>query len=141
MSESFDLLHAGNWKNLGQYCYQPKPDFKLDGKLFLGSRLGLNGAEVSLNRMPSGSSMPFFHKHKLNEELYIFVGVSGEMQIDEERFPVEEGTVVRVSSDAPRIWRNTGPGDLYFVCFQYREGTPTDREGGDGELVNRPLPW
>ena len=85
--------------------------------------------------------MPFFHRHKHNEELYIFVGGSGEMQIDDERFSVGEGTVVRVTSSADRIWRNTSTSDLYFLCVQYREGVATDREGSDGEVVNRPLPW
>lgn len=141
MSRSFDVFHAGAWSDLGQYCFQPKPDFRIDGKLFLGRTLELNGAEVSLNRMPAGSAMPFFHRHKHNEELYIFVGGSGEMQIDDERFSVGEGTIVRVTSSADRIWRNTSTSDLYFICVQYREGAATDREGSDGEVVKRPLPW
>src|SRR5438128_9201935 len=111
MSKGFDVFQAGGWSELGQHCFQPKPEMKVDGKLFLGSQLGLNGAEVSLNRMPAGVSMPFFHRHKRNEELYIFVGGTGEMQIDEERFPVKEGTVVRASPGAARIWRNNSAND------------------------------
>lgn len=141
MSRAFDVFHAGMWRNLGQYCFQPNPDLKVDGKLFLGERLKLSGAEVSLNRMPAGASMPFFHRHNTNEELYLFVGGKGEMQIDEERFDVEEGSVVRVSPAAARIWRNTGANDLYFVCIQYREGTETGRGVSDGAVVNLPLPW
>jgi mannose-6-phosphate isomerase-like protein (cupin superfamily) len=141
MSKAFDVFHAGPWAELGQYCFQPNPDFKLDGKLFLGQKLELNGAEVSLNRLPAGAGMPFFHRHKRNEELYIFVGGQGEMQIDDERFQVREGTVVRVTTSAARIWRNVSDGDLYFICIQYREGTEIDRGSTDGELVKRPVPW
>lgn len=93
------------------------------------------------NRMPAGAAMPFFHRHKRNEELYIFVGGQGEMQIGDERFPVREGTVVRVTTTADRIWRNNSSDDLYFVCIQYREGAEIDREVVDGEIVPRPLPW
>lgn len=141
MSKAFDVFHAGPWAELGQYCFQPAPDFKVDGKLFLGTKLGLNGAEVSLNRFPAGAAMPFFHKHKRNEELYIFVGGQGEMQIGDERFPVREGTVVRVTSSADRIWRNVSDKDLYFVCVQYREGSEVEGDIRDGEIVKRPLPW
>lgn len=141
MSKAFDVFHAGPWAELGQYCFQPFPDFKVDGKLFLGQKLGLSGAEVSLNRFPAGAAMPFFHKHKQNEELYIFVGGQGEMQIGDERFPVREGTVVRVTPGADRIWRNTSANDLYFICVQYRSGAAIEGDIRDGEVVKRPLPW
>jgi mannose-6-phosphate isomerase-like protein (cupin superfamily) len=141
MGKAFDVFHAGPWAELGQYCFQPSPERKVEGKLFLGRRLELNGAEVSLNRFPPGAAMPFFHKHKRNEELYIFVGGEGEMQIDDERFPVRAGTVVRVTTGAARTWRNVSEKDLYFICVQYREGAEIDRETADGELVRRPVPW
>lgn len=141
MSKPFDVFHAGAWADLGQHSFQPKPDFKIDGKCFLGQRLGMNGAEVSLNRFPAGAGMPFFHRHNKNEELYIFVGGTGEMVIDEERVPVREGTVVRVSQPAARIWRNTSNQDLYFICVQYRVSDEEVSDITDGEIVPRPLPW
>lgn len=141
MSKPFDVFEAGAWADLGQHCFQPKPDLKVDGKCFLGKRVGMNGAEVSLNRFPAGAAMPFFHKHKKNEELYIFVGGTGEMVIDDERVPVREGTVVRVSRPAARIWRNTSDQDLYFICVQYRESGDEISDITDGEHDPRPLPW
>lgn len=141
MSKPFDVFQAGAWADLGQHVFQPGPDRKINGKLFLCQKVGLHGAEVSLNRFPAGAAMPFFHRHKRNEELYIFVGGSGEMVIDDERVPVREGTVVRVSRPAARIWRNTSDQDLYFICVQYPESAEPVQEIGDGEIVNRPLPW
>ena len=85
--------------------------------------------------------MPFFHKHKKNEELYIFVGGTGEMVIDDERIPVREGTVVRVSRPAARIWRNTSDQDLYFIIVQYRQSDDAVTDIADGEIVPRPMPW
>ena len=141
MSKPFDVFQAGAWGDLGQYSFQPNPELKVNGKLFLGPKVGLHGAEVSMNRFPAGAAMPFFHKHKKNEELYIFVGGTGEMVIDDERIPVREGTVVRVSRPSARAWRNTSDQDLYFICVQYRESGEEVREIGDGEVVPRPLPW
>lgn len=141
MNRSFEVFDAGAWEDLGQFCYAPKPDFSIQGKLFLGEKLGLRGAEVSMNRMPPGAAVPFFHRHRANEELYIFVHGQGEMQIDDERFPVRQGTTVRVSASAPRTWRNTGDGDLHFVCIQYPQGASCEREGADGEVLNQAVPW
>ncbi len=141
MGKAFEVFHAGPWTELGQYCFQPRPEMKVDGKLFLSQRVGLNGVEVSLNRFPAGAAMPFFHRHKRNEELYVFVGGEGEMQVGEERFPVREGTVVRVSPSGERIWRNVSDKDLYFICIQYREGTEIEGDIRDGELVRRRPEW
>lgn len=140
MGKPFDVFEAGAWADLAQHTYRLNADFQVPGKLFLCPKLSLNGAEVSLNRVPAGKGIPFFHKHKKNEELYIFVGGRGEMQIDDERFPVKEGTVVRVSPSAARVWRNNSDADLYYLCIQYPEGA-TVSETADGELVQRPLPW
>ena len=36
----------------------------------LHDKLGLTGAEVSINTIPAGGSVPFVHWHKKNEEIY-----------------------------------------------------------------------
>jgi mannose-6-phosphate isomerase-like protein (cupin superfamily) len=141
MSRPFDVFEAGAWSDLSQFCFQPKPDFKIEGKLFVGERLGMTGAEVSLNRVPAGWGMPFYHRHTRNEELFLFVGGEGEMVIGEERVPVREGTLVRVAPSADRIFRNTSDRDLYYVCVQYPVSAERVREGADGVISERPLPW
>ncbi|HWQ08169.1 MAG TPA: hypothetical protein VN436_03645, partial [Holophaga sp.] len=44
---------------------------KVPGKTFLGQVLGLTGMEVSFGALAPGTSMPFLHAHKQNEELYV----------------------------------------------------------------------
>ncbi len=141
MSATFSVFQAGKWADLGEYGFSPHPGKRIEGKLFVGRELGLNGAEVSLNRMPAGVGMPFFHRHRRNEELYVFVGGAGEFWIDDERVEVREGTVVRVSPAADRVWRAAGGEDLYFLCIQYPATAEEVRETADGELSRRPLPW
>lgn len=36
----------------------------------LHETLSLTGAEVSINTLPAGASVPFVHSHKNNEEIY-----------------------------------------------------------------------
>lgn len=36
----------------------------------LHESLSLTGAEVSINTLPAGASVPFVHSHKNNEEIY-----------------------------------------------------------------------
>ena len=50
----------------------------------LHDKLGLTGAEVSVNRLPAGAAVPFVHAHKQNEELYGVLEGRGELWIDGE---------------------------------------------------------
>ncbi len=36
----------------------------------LHDKLGLTGAEISINVLPAGAGVPFVHYHKQNEEIY-----------------------------------------------------------------------
>ena len=39
----------------------------------LHDKLGLTGAEISVNTLPAGASVPFVHAHKANEEIYFIL--------------------------------------------------------------------
>ena len=43
--------------------------------------LGLTGAEVSINTLPAGGSVPFVHSHQENEEIYIIMDGKGTLKI------------------------------------------------------------
>jgi len=45
----------------------------------LHDQLGLTGAEVSINNLPQGVSVPFVHSHKKNEEIYVVLSGKGNM--------------------------------------------------------------
>ena len=130
-----------HWDDVKKNRFEVNSEIGLDGKMFLGDRLDLDGAEVSMNVMPPGAGVPFFHRHKTNEELYLFLSGTGEMQVGEEMFNVSEGTCVRVQPEAKRIWRNTGEEDLRFLCIQYLAGSQVEHGIADGEVVDSDLPW
>ncbi len=111
------------------------------GKRFLKDIIGSTGCEISLNALPAGKSVPFFHAHKENEEVYIFLGGEGEMQVDGEIVPVREGSVVRIAPDGLRCMRNTGGEDLLSIVIQVREGSLRQRNREDGIIPEAPVSW
>jgi mannose-6-phosphate isomerase-like protein (cupin superfamily) len=101
-------------------------------KQFLRDTLGLTGMEVSVTAYPPNTSLPFFHKHKQNEELYIILKGEGQMQLDDEIIEVKEGSVVRVLPDCSRNLRSGPDSDIVFVCIQAKENSLEQCTGDDG---------
>ncbi len=80
--------------------------------------LSLTGAEVSVNNLPAGTVIPFYHSHKENEEIYFIVSGKGEMEIDGEKIELEAGDWLRVAPKAKR--RLTATTDMTEVCIQVK---------------------
>ncbi len=75
-----------------------------------GNNLVLSSTLLRANKCTNG------HSHSGQEEVYFFIKGSGEMQIDDERFPVTEGDVVCIEDGEYHRVFNTGHLGLYFVC-------------------------
>jgi len=115
---------------------------KVPGKLFLKDVMGFTSCEISINAMPPGQGMPFHHKHAENEEIYIFIHGSGQMQIDGVTLPVREGSVVRLSPEGVRTWRNNGSETLVYVVMQMRDKSLRQYGLTDGFVVpDKPVIW
>lgn len=132
----FTVVEAGPYNDLLNMSQDPIP-----GKLFLKDKLGLTGMEVSLNQLPEGGSIPFYHTHRENEELYLFLGGQGQFQVDGRTIDVREGTTIRVSPEGERALRNTGAGDLSFIVVQARADSLRRWVGTDGVIIDKPVTW
>lgn len=137
--KNFSAVQVGKWEELLQY--KNGNPFKAPGKVFLKDDLQCTGMEVSLNVFPPGISMPFYHKHRENEELYIFVKGQGEFKIDDEILEIKEGTVIRVAQEGERIWRNSSSEPLYFICIQARANTLEESNIEDGIRLDKSVEW
>ncbi len=116
---NYSKVETGKLNDLDQHEFAPEGfSSPLVGKLFLGELVNLTSMDVSMNKSPPNTGVSFFHSHKNNEELYIFLKGTGEMVIDGDRFTVTEGSVIKVDPDAKRTWWNTGNEDLYYVVIQ-----------------------
>jgi mannose-6-phosphate isomerase-like protein (cupin superfamily) len=106
----FSVYHAGKLFDLGQRITPQSKAFGIDeGKLFLKKRLGLTSMEVSINKLPPGGTSKR-HRHRENEELYLFIAGTGEMEIDGEIVGVTEGNAINVRPQAFRVWKDTRNG-------------------------------
>jgi mannose-6-phosphate isomerase-like protein (cupin superfamily) len=140
---NFTAIDLGPLGQLDQYTYKhPALPRETDGKVFLNQLLGMTSSEISINKLPPRTSMPFYHTHRLNEEIYIFLKGVGEFQIDDKVLPIREGTVVRVAQEGERCWRNTSEtDDLYYVVVQARANTYEGHTVADGVGVQKRVSW
>lgn len=105
-----------------------------NGKVFLKDALGLTSCEISVNAVPQGFKLPFNHKHKQNEEIYIFLKGEGTITIDNEVIDVKEGSCVKVEPQVSRTLANTGNSELQFICIQAKANSLEQFGMGDAEL-------
>ena len=78
--------------------------------------LELEQSGLGYQRVPPGYRFPYGHTHKRQEEVYVVVGGSGRMKLDDEIVAVDRWDVVRV---APGTWRGyeAGPDGLEILVF------------------------
>ncbi len=95
----------------------------------LHDTLGLTGAEISINNLPAGTVIPFYHSHKENEEIYYIVSGKGFMEIDDEKVELEAGDWLRVAPAAKR--KIHAVTDMTEICIQVKAGSLTEWTAND----------
>ena len=76
----------------------------------------LDHLNVSLTILHPGKAT-MGHRHEGDEEeVYFFVQGQGEMQLDEERFPVKQGDIVLIEKKKFHRVFNTTDKELIFLC-------------------------
>ena len=94
--------------------------------------LELEKSGLGYQRVPPGYRFPYGHTHKAQEEVYVVVGGSGRMKLDDEIVDLEEWDLVRVS---PGTWRGyeAGPDglDLLVIGAPHLGATPRDDVEGE----------
>lgn len=138
---NFTAVNAGKLAELGEYVLPLGEGVKIPGKVFGGAAVGATGAEFSFQQFAPHTETGFLHTHKNHEELYFFLGGSGEFQVDGQVFPVTEGSVVRVAPEGRRSVRNNGTQPLVMLCVQYPAGTFTEADSTDGTILADPVEW
>lgn len=80
--------------------------------------LGLTGAEISLNTLPTGAGVPFVHKHTNNEEVYGVLAGKGHALIDGETVELNTGDWVVIQPNGARQFCADADSSITFVCIQ-----------------------
>lgn len=94
-----------------------------DARVELHDKLSLTGAEVSINNLPAGVSVPFIHSHKHNEEIYVILAGKGKVMIDGEIVELTAGDWVRISPVAKRQFSAAEDSAVSFACIQVKENS------------------
>ena len=93
---------------------------KNEARTELHDALHLTGAEVSVNVLPAGASVPFVHAHKQNEEIYGILEGEGHAEIDGECVPIAAGDWLRISPAAKRRFFASDKSDIKYICIQVK---------------------
>ncbi len=94
-----------------------------DARIELHDKLSLTGAEISINNLPAGASVPFVHAHKNNEEIYGILSGKGKVVIDGETVELAAGDWVRISPAAKRQFFAAEDTAIGFICIQVKENS------------------
>ena len=103
--------------------------------------LGLTGCEVSLNKLDAGNAIPFVHKHKENEEVYLILGGTGEFWLDGTVVPVREGSCLKILPSVGRAIRASKHGPLTYACIQAASKSLKQYTRTDGVLLEEKTGW
>ncbi|MDO5573556.1 MAG: cupin domain-containing protein [bacterium] len=94
-----------------------------EARVELHDQIGLTGAEVSINILPAGASVPFIHSHKQNEEIYVVLSGKGKAVIDEETVEIKSGDWIRISPKGKRQFFAAEDSDISYACIQVKAGS------------------
>lgn len=100
----------------------------------LHDRLNLTGAEISVNELPAGASVPFVHAHKQNEEIYGVLEGNGYAIIDAEKVELNQGDWLRVAPAAKRQFFAGEKSDIKYICIQVKANSLEEYTGTDAVL-------
>jgi mannose-6-phosphate isomerase-like protein (cupin superfamily) len=98
---------------------------------FAGAALELERSGISYQRLAPNVRGPFGHKHKQQEELYVIVGGSGRLKLDDEVVELKTWDAVRVPPEVTRCFEG-GPDGIELLAF----GAPkTGSAADDVEMI------
>jgi mannose-6-phosphate isomerase-like protein (cupin superfamily) len=82
---------------------------------------------LGYQRVPPGYRFPYGHTHKRQEEVYVVLGGTGRMKVDDDIVELREWDAVRI---APGAWRGYGAGpeglELLVIGAPNLGGSPRD---------------
>lgn len=100
----------------------------------LHEKLSLTGAEISVNNLPAGASVPFVHSHRKNEEIYAILSGRGKAVIDGETVELNAGDWLRISTGVKRQFFASEDSGISYICIQVRENSLEEYTADDAEI-------
>ena len=117
-----------NWtrKNLNAVRDVSPPDVAIEWRF---ARAALGSPELGVSRFTyePGARMPWGHRHREQEELYVVVAGSGRAKLDDDVIELETWDALRVAPEVIRSFE-AGPDGLDVICIGGRKPDGPDSE-------------
>ncbi len=107
---------------------------KNEARAELHDALGLTGAEISINCLPMGASVPFEHSHKQNEEIYAILEGAGRAVIDGECVELKAGDWLKIEPSAKRRFFAANDRAIKYICIQVKSNSLEEYTTGDAVI-------
>jgi mannose-6-phosphate isomerase-like protein (cupin superfamily) len=135
-------VSVGSLDELTDYSFiHPKNGQEVRGKVFVKEATKATGTEISFTVLPPKSELPYFHFHNKDEETYIILKGAGYYQVDDDCFPIAEGSVIRVAPEGKRGLCNTSDAEMVYICVQSKENSLEEHTTDDGGRVSVEPKW
>lgn len=141
-NKNYTAVNIGKLDQLSEHSLiHPINKQIIEGKAFLKEVTRATGTEISFNTLPPNTELSYFHIHVQNEETYIILKGEGDFQVDDDCFPISEGSVIRVAPKGIRGMRNTSDEPMIYIVIQSKENSLQQYSTGDGKRVEHTKKW
>jgi len=141
-NKNYTAVNVGSFEDIAAYSMiHPKLKTEIKGKVFLKDPTHSTGTEISFSALPPESELGYFHKHNKDEETYIILKGSGYYQVDDDCFPVNEGSVIRVAPEGVRSLCNSSKEYMVYICIQAKQNSLEEHTTEDGKRVAATPKW
>lgn len=141
-NKNFTAVDIGCFNELNQYSFvHPKNGQTVTGKVFLKELTKSTGTEISFSTLPPNKQLGYFHMHNKDEETYIILQGSGYYQVDDNCFPIRQGSIIRIAPKGVRGLCNTSDEEMIYICIQSRENSLEEYSTADGRRVESNPQW
>lgn len=141
-NKNYTAIRIGSLDELSAYSFiHPKTKLEVTGKVFVNKATHSTGTEISFTTLPPHTELSYFHIHNKDEETYIILKGSGYYQVDEDCFPISEGSIIRVAPEGVRGLCNTSDEPMIYICIQSRENSLEEHTTDDGTRIPCEPKW
>ena len=141
-NQNYTAVNVGSWEDIKDHSLiHAKLGTEIKGKVFVKDPTRASGTEISFTSLPPKSELGYFHIHYKDEETYIILKGSGFYQVDDDCFPIQAGSVIRVASAGVRSLCNTSDEEMVYICIQAKENSLEEYTTNDGERVPFTPKW
>jgi mannose-6-phosphate isomerase-like protein (cupin superfamily) len=141
-NKNHTAVNVGKLDDLTGYSFiHPKTGLEVTGKVFVKEATKATGTEISFTTLPPRTELPYFHFHNKDEETYIIIKGSGYYQVDDDCFPIAEGSVIRVAPQGVRGLCNTSDEPMVYICIQSKEKSLEEHTAEDGRRTPVEPKW